>query len=250
MKAEKFEMHFLYWILPTIALLTLIFIFYFDPLGLSKYIAPESNREFGLVENIQLLLLILIFIYCIKGIQNHFAKVVKFVFGIVAAATLFMILEETDYGLHFYDYIAGKSKEDDTHIMVFNEEVRNFHNYGNVNLNILKLLSYLLIVIMFVIVPLLPESIKRKNGLLNYLSPTRFIISTALSLLILNQVALYINRNFVYSNRSLDHNVSEFEEIMTYYIILLYVREIVGKGVGKVEVVDRVDRVDKVPKGI
>jgi hypothetical protein len=140
--------------------------------------------------------------------------------------------------------------------MVFNEEVRNFHNYGNVNLNILKLLSYLLIVIMFVIVPLLPESIKRKNGLLNYLSPTRFIISTALSLLILNQVALYINRNFVYSNRSLDHNVSEFEEIMTYYIILLYVREIVGKGVGKVEVVDkvdkvdRVDRVDKVTKGI
>jgi hypothetical protein len=81
----------------------------------------------------------------------------------------------------------------------------------------------------FVALPLLPYSIKTKYPLLNYLSPSTLIIITALSLLILNQIALYLYKHYDYDNPSLDSNVSEFEEGMTYYIIFLYIREMVKK---------------------
>jgi hypothetical protein len=229
MATANLKMHFQYWILPTIAMLIFICVFYFNPFGLSKFLAPESNREFGIVENLQLLLLAAIFIYCIKGIRKRETKIEKYTYGLVAGATFFIFLEETDYGLHFYDYFSGKKNNDPTEFVFFDEKVRNVHNYGKVNLNIFKFLSYLVIVVFFVILPLIPSRIKERSAILKYLSPSRFIVATSLSLLILNQVALYVSKAYVHTNLALEHNVSEFEEIMTYYIIFLYIQEMVNK---------------------
>jgi hypothetical protein len=143
------------------------------------------------------------------------------------AATGFMFLEEIDYGLHYYDHLTGKSQV--TKVVVFDNEVRNLHNNGKLILNLFKLAAYIVIALFFAVLPLLPEKLKTKNRWLNFLSPSRYIVGTAICLLILNQIARYLYKNYDYANHSLDANVSEFEEIMTYYIIFLYLRELIKK---------------------
>jgi hypothetical protein len=229
MKRSTFNDHLLYWIVPTFLMLLLIMTFYLNWFGLSEIIAPKINREFGIVENIQNILLILIFLLALKGFRTQEIRIEKYGYALIMVATVFMFLEEIDYGLHYYDYITGKRDDEVTKIEIFNEEVRNFHNNGRVILNVLKLVSYTVIILFFVALPLLPSSIKTKFPLLKYLSPSTLIISTAASLLILNQIALYLYKHYDYNNPSLDRNVSEFEEIMTYYIIFLYLREMVSK---------------------
>jgi hypothetical protein len=229
MTRPTFNNHLLYWIAPTIVMLFLILAFYLNWFGLSEVIAPKINREFGIIENIQNILLILIFLLALKGFRTREIKIEKYGYIIIMAATAFMFLEEIDYGLHYYDYIKGRQDDELTKVAIFNEEVRNFHNNGSVILNVLKLVSYAVIILFFVALPLLPYSIKTKYPLLNYLSPSTLIIITALSLLILNQIALYLYKHYDYDNPSLDSNVSEFEEGMTYYIIFLYIREMVKK---------------------
>jgi hypothetical protein len=229
MKGENLKKHLLYWILPSVVTLSCILLFYLDWFGLSELMAPEMNREFGVVENLQLAILVLILIYSIKGIRKRETKIEKYGYVFVAAATSFVFLEEIDYGLHYYDFLIGKTNEGITKVAVFDRKIRNIHNEGKITLNLFKLASYALIVACFVVLPLLPATLKKRFSLLNYFAPSRFIITTAISLLILNQIALYLYKNYDYSNPSLNNNVSEFEELMTYYIIFLYIREMIRK---------------------
>ena len=230
MPSNNFKKHLLYWIFPSIVTLTCILTFYLNWLGLSDIIAPRINREFGVVENIQNILLILIFFSALKGTRTREAKIEKYGYAIIMAVTAFMFLEEIDYGLHYYDHLTGKNQI--TKVVVFDSEVRNIHNNGKLILNLMKMAAYILICTFFVVLPLLPEKIKVKNQWLNFLSPSKYIITTAVSLLVLNQLALYLYKRYEYANHSLDANVSEFEEIMIYYIIFLYIRELLKKPKG------------------
>ena len=229
MDENKFKTHFIYWILPSVVTLCCILVFYLNLFGLSEIIAPEHNREFGVVENIQLALLLMIFLLALKGARTHKVQIEKYAYILVAAATAFVFLEEIDYGLHYYDILTGRSKDNVAAIQVFDTKIRNLHNNENNVLNIMKLISYGIIILFFVVLPLLPDKLKQKHPLLAYLTPSRYIVITAFCLLVLNQFALYLYKNFDYSNASLNANVSEFEEIMTYYIIFLYIREMVRK---------------------
>ncbi len=229
MQENNFKTHFVYWILPSVITLVCILVFYLNLFGLSHIIAPEQNREFGIVENIQLLLLLIIFFLALKGVKSHQVKIERYAYIVVAAATAFIFLEEIDYGLHYYDILTGRNKDEVAGIEVFDKKVRNIHNQGDYVLNVMKLISYAVIIIFFVILPLLPKKLKQNHPLVNYLSPSPYIVFTSISLLILNQLALYLYKNYDYSNASLNANVSEFEEIMTYYIIFLYIREMVKK---------------------
>jgi hypothetical protein len=224
---KSFEKHLIYWVAPSIITLACILIFYFNWFGLSELIAPPINREFGIIENIQNVLLILIFFTALKGFRIRNTKIEKFGYSLIMAATAFMFLEEIDYGLHYYDHLTSKSEI--TKVVVFDNEVRNLHNNGKLILNVMKLAAYIVVGLFFAALPLLPEKIKGKNRWLNFLSPSRYIIGTAVSLLVLNQIARYLYKNYAYANHSLDANVSEFEEIMTYYIIFLYLRELIKK---------------------
>lgn len=136
-------------------------------------------------------------------------------------------MEEIDYGLHYYDRLTGKKEI--TKIVVFDNEVRNIHNNGKLILNIMKLAAYALVCIFFVVLPLLSEKIKAKSKWVFFLSPSKLIVTTAVSMLVLNQIALYFYKRYEYTNHSLDVNVSEFEETMIYYIIFLYLRELLKK---------------------
>lgn len=226
MRQPALKKHLLYWILPTAVTLLCIFTYFYDVFGLSHIMASPVNREFGVVENLQLVLLIAMIFIARRGIRKNGNRLARNCFRCLIALTIVVIFEEIDYGLHYWDYISGASIDQAGVMQIdYSTEVRNIHNNGQIT-NISKLVSYGLIIILFVLIPLLPASVKERYSIYKYLSPSRFIITTAVSLLIVNNIALHLYRSSEHINQSLNGNISEFEEIMTYYIFVLYAFEL------------------------
>ena len=116
---KNFTKHFVYWILPLLIMLPCIYIYFFNPFGLSWLIAPVINREFGVIENLQLALLAGIFLFAVKGFRRKKLKAEKYAYMLLGTAAVFCFLEEIDYGLHYYEYLAGITKEEvEYHILV------------------------------------------------------------------------------------------------------------------------------------
>jgi hypothetical protein len=226
-----FKTHLLYWIFPFFLTITYIWLYFFNTFNLSQVIAPEFNREFGLVENTQLVILLVIIYFSYLGFKKRQEQIVRSGFVVIALLTTLLFFEEIDYGLHYFDYLTGRSKEELIREIVIEKKVRNIHNNGKLT-SVIKMTSYILIVLFFVVLPLLPKKTKEKFPIVNFLSPSKNIIATVICLFITNQIALYLDRNYDYTNLSLQGNISEFEEMMTHYCILLYVRELVYKPKG------------------
>jgi hypothetical protein len=231
MPTPTFKLHFIYWILPSAITLLCSIVYFLNPFNLAEVIAPDFNREFGLVENIQLALLVIIFCLSIKGFRSRTIKLEKYGFLLLAMATAFIFLEEIDYGLHYIEYFQGKTQAEVKYEMEVEKKIRNVHNSGHLN-GKFKFTSYVFIVVFFVVLPLIPKRISKQNRLLNFFTPSQWIITTAISLLITNKIAFFFYKNYNLYNRSLDRNVTEFEEGMIYYIIMLYVWEMVKKPEG------------------
>lgn len=68
--------------------------------------APNSWREFGLVEQTQNLLLLIITLLLFKEIFNRSLILEKIIFALGFIVFSFLLLEEIDYGLHFYEYLS------------------------------------------------------------------------------------------------------------------------------------------------
>ena len=190
-----FTKHFIYWILPVLVVLPCILIFFFNVNGLGKYIAPTFNREFGIVENLQLALLVGIFLFSIQGIRRKKHAVEKYAWSILAFAAALCFFEEIDYGLHYVEYFQGKTKEQVDYQIVVQHQVRNFHNIGHAN-SYIKFLVYASTIILFVILPLLPQKIMNRYRWIQYFAPSRYMTATAIAMFLLNQTAQYLNTVF------------------------------------------------------
>lgn len=223
--------HFAYWIGPAILLLLYIFIYFFDIFGMSYLMAPEYNREFGFVETTQAIVIIGIVLVCLMGF-NHEHTLVRYFFRIGLPVSVFIFLEEIDYGLHFYDWYVGK-----TTAMInaeYETGVRNLHNSFDLT-NGFKKLAYV-----FLAFVCLLEA--KPQGVLNFrflnkfqsLIPDRFrpdslLALTVILIPVINQVAFFIKNNFEVKSNVLKGNLSEFEETLIYYAAFLYVFQVLKK---------------------
>jgi hypothetical protein len=227
MKQQTFRTHVIYWILPTLFTVICILIYFFDLFGASEIISPSFNREFGILENLQALLILVIVFITARGARLKQNKLEKYIFYLIAVLSVFFFLEELDYGLHFYELITGRDGDEKVYILYKAEKIRNIHNTGK-NTNILKMTSYVIIVLFFVLLPILKQITKHNLPIIHKITPSVYIIYTVISLFLLNQFAFYLYRQDFHTNRSLDSNVSEFEELMFYYIVLLYIAKMAG----------------------
>jgi uncharacterized membrane protein YozB (DUF420 family) len=193
-------------------------LYFFNFLGLSSLIASEENRELGILEHLQLILILIIFVIAVRAIKTKDNKIEKYIFIFISAFTLFFFLEEIDYGLHYLEWFSDNPPK---------PEIRNIHNNGSIT-SVFKMTAYVVIVVFFVILPFLPKRIKLRFPFLEYISPSKQVITTTICLFLINELAFYLNRQEFHSNRSLDGNTSEFEEFMTYYLVMLYVWEMSG----------------------
>ena len=225
-----FKKHFLYWGLPSLFVSITMLVYFFNILGLAFIIAPEANREFGLIENVQLIIILSIFIIAFKALKIEKVNFKKYVFIAFTLLSIFMFLEEIDYGAHIVDYYHGRSWK---HVLreSGDHEIINFHNQGK-RLHYIKLSAYISFVLFLVIVPAIIRKVKTANKYLNWLTPSKYFIYTLISMGVLNRIALLIDKKIEHSSiTSLHKNVSEFEEIFIYYIMFLYIYELVYQNV-------------------
>jgi len=220
--------HFVYWILPSLVIGASMCIYFFNVFGLSFFIAPAFNREFGFIENLQLFLILCIIVVVFRSYKKAKDKFIRLAYLLLTLGSIFIFLEEMDYGLHFYDYLSGETGVKITSGS-YEQKPRNIHNQGNLT-RYIKQSVYFSFIVLLVLFPILAKRFQFSNKYLNWLIPSQNFIFSLLAMLVLNNLAFYLDNTIKQDSiTSLNSNISEFEEIFIYYISLLYLVELERK---------------------
>jgi len=213
----------LYFCIPLLVTLPLVGM-YFSGIRVLQFIVspyhtgmnPSSSREFGLLENIQNIVLIAIIIIAFTGFRRKRLRWDKAAFGFITAFGVFVLLEELDYGLHIYEYVRGIPWSDSS-------TFRNVHNIGETT-QLAKQVVDTGMVVLFVIAPL--ALARSKKPLVRYLTPDRYSVLTMLAALIVRFVAHALKDHGFGTWGTMHSNLSEFRELITYYVFMLYLVEV------------------------
>lgn len=212
-----------YFVIPLGVTLMLVAMYFSGVPALQKIVtprisgmSPNTAREFGLLENLQNVVLLAMLVMMVMGFRRKTTRIEKTGMAFLASFTLFVFLEEIDYGLHIYEYARGIKWNDAA-------EVRNLHNLGETN-KYMKQSVDTGMVILFLIFPLAFANSKRP--LLHYLCPDRYSILTLLAMVIVRTVAHALGDRGLGEGGTIQKNLSEFRELVVYYLFMLYVLEI------------------------
>ena len=169
-----------------------------------------ARREFALLETLQHLLLLAMCIITLRNVprtENRFDQAV--LLGI-AAFSMLVLLEEIDYGLHFYEFAMG-IPEDQA------QDLRNIHNSSGY-LGAIKRISDYSMALLFVIAPFALATVK-KPLIRRYLPDKYSALTFAVAMLIRNIAHPLDDRGY---GTGLQSNIAEFREFVTYYLFFLY----------------------------
>lgn len=177
---------------------------------------PSSGREFGLLENLQNLILLAMIVMAAMGFRRKTQRIEKAGMAFVFLFSCFIFLEEIDYGLHFYEYAKNVPWYEST-------RARNLHNVGD-RTNITKRVVDLGMLVAFGILPF--ALAKTRNPLVRFLLPTRESLLTLLAMLLVRTLAHQLKDHGFGTEGTIDNNLSEFRELVTYYLFMLYLFQI------------------------
>ena len=175
-------------------------------------------------------LLALIVLYLARSALLTGERWLRAAFGLLAFLFIFVLLEEIDYGLHYYDYFTGSMVESSA-----GEWNRNLHNRSTAAGvqwgSYMKLVSKAMLVLGFVVAPLVMH--RSENRLARLLTPSRWAAATVLLMFVLSRLAHVLDRAGLSlidgTAGGLEHNISEFREFNLYYLFLLYFAELFSK---------------------
>ena len=207
--------HFYYWVLPLLAgwMFTAM---YFSGIGwMDEIIAPTYDREFGLLENLDAALTLCTMFVLVRMAFLPMRPVFKVLVVLACTVTLLMFLEEVDYGLHWIEQMKGIPPGQGA-------EVRNIHNQGE-NTNDLKAVANVILAGVFVVLPYADRV--KKFRLAKIAAPSKMIFFTVIATALVAQTHQVLDPYNLPSNRVLDSNESEFEEVLIYYTFFLYFLE-------------------------
>jgi len=185
----------------------------------------RSWREFGLLEQTQNAFLLIIVLLFSTEMFKRPLLLEKVFFLCGGLVMLFLLLEEVDYGIHFYEYYIG-------HEILMDPNLRNWHNDESSGESItkdLKKITSVVMIVWFVLFPLIADKVN--FGLLKRIIPSRWFIAGFAVSLLFSSLAHYLNDtgmdviNGVVG--SLKGNSSEFRETSTYYLYLLYAVQLI-----------------------
>lgn len=221
------KQHFWYWIFP-VTLLAVLMLFFFSGIPAlvelinPKMVDPESNKEWGLLENIQLAIIAIIIVLSTYAIAKKKPILQRFGFGLITAFAIFVFLEETDYGMHMTEYFTGVGQSQLEKIA----GIENFHNtYDSLPAKFFKRSVYLAMSLLFIIAPFLNHNFE--NRTISYLIPLRRIAIVAIVTILCEIIArmLVPLNNLQFEDLNMD--IGEFSEILVYYVFLLYLWQLI-----------------------
>lgn len=212
-----------YFFIP-LALVVPMVLMYFSGIEILQFIISpniegiygNSNRELGLLESMQNVALLILMGLLVRGVFIH--RKMMFRVGCAAAllVTAFVFLEEIDYGLHYYEFVSGVPAEEAT-------EVRNWHNQGE-RTNTTKQIVDAGVVLWFVVAPLLLTG--SAYPLVRSITPDRYAVLTVLAMFLVRSLAHGLQDAGFTGSGTMDSNLSEFRELVTYYLGMTYVYDV------------------------
>ena len=177
------------------------------------------GREMGVLENLGNVCLLAIITMAVSGIKRKPLAWGKSLLVILALFSIFILLEEMDYGLHYYEYFMDIRADESV-------SKRNFHNIGKTYL-VLMGFADAVIIFLFVIAPFILE--KTNNPLFRYLLPGRPYIWLVLSMILISILANGLQATGFAGEDPLKDNAGEFLELLVYYTFMIYFHEIIYK---------------------
>ena len=187
---------------------------------------PEASwRELGLLEGLQdlsLLLILLLSLAVLRLGENWIERVL--IVGLTCVS-LFVFLEEADYGLKYYELVSRS----EVHI-----EQRNWHNEmdgDEERVKLFKQISDTGLAVCFLILPLL-FCRRRNNGPLSLLPSAWFAVSAGLAIGLSRLAHWFHDLGFDQiggAEGGLTGNISEFREWFVYYLVLLYLLQLLAQ---------------------
>lgn len=211
----SFERHFYYWILPTFYITTVALLYFTGIPLLQTIVAPDVNRELGLLESTQHLLILGVIGMGVYGLRGAQVGMEKLGFTLVIFLGTIQFLEEINYGQH---YLIAFSDDPEK----YRNAIWSVHNQGISSP--LKRVGDAVILLYFFLFPLLAGS--RWPAWLRYLAPPRLIALTVLVSVLVTKFFHFVSDNTPVNNSAFITGVSEFRETFIYYFVLVYVREL------------------------
>jgi hypothetical protein len=182
---------------------------------------PDAAREFGLLENLQNVYLLAIIAICAVAAKRR-SGMARMLFGGASLFVVFVLLEEIDYGLHYYELATEGSSYDP-------EQVRNIHNIGETT-RYIKRAADVLLILLFGLLPLILRS--NKNPFIRAVLPSPYCALTLIVMLVMRTLAHGLQDLGVGDPGSIEKNLSEFREVNIYYLALVYCYDIAHRSIG------------------
>ena len=187
---------------------------------------PSQHREFGIMEWTQNLFLLAIVVLSAQQVFSRTLLVERILFLVGFLCTLVILLEELDYGIHFWEFFTGETAK---------VKVRNWHNQwvdGTENATRLKSINDAVMLLGFLLLPLLRfiPAVDRLLGRFLFL-PSRSFFFLSLAAVLCSRVAHVLDDQGIGiitgDQGSLYQSIGEFRETSVYYIYLMYVLDLV-----------------------
>jgi hypothetical protein len=177
-----------------------------------RFLEWDSWREFGLLENLQNLYLLVIVIAGVVFARRAQRPWQRWFGVIVAVGSTVVLLEEIDYGLHYYELIVGHT--------VLPEGSRNLHNFRD-NLGYFKLAMNAGAALLFLLIPAVTYPYRERVPVVGYLRTNAWYVITFGIAILVSTVAHALDDAGL-GNNSLSGNMSEFREHNVYYLAMVY----------------------------
>jgi hypothetical protein len=203
--------HLIYWALPSLVILALLGMYFSDVPWLMEILAPRVNRELGVLENLQNLVLVILLGMMLVRLRHAQDKGEYWFFGFIAAAALFILMGELDYGTHFLWALQGWDWD--------TRPVFNIHNQGE-NSDRFKFVGNLLLGVFFVILPWFRFA--RHRVWLRFLQPNRWFLLSMAAMVLLSHLAHGLEDAIPPEPNYMSNSMSEYRELFTYYVWTLY----------------------------
>lgn len=204
--------HVEYWGAPAL-LITLYLALYFSGISaLQSFVAPHINRELGVLESTQHLILLGVLV----GNLGRWRRATehRWLWGMIVLGSLFILLEELDYGQHYLEFLRGVPLEE-------RSTVRSFHDGANTQR--IKGLSDTLEVLFFLVLPVV--ALRLDNNWLRFLAPSPYSIGTVIAGFLLSRLAHSLDRAGFGAGGALYSGIGEFREVFTYWLWSRYFRD-------------------------
>lgn len=212
----------IYFFFPLALTLPMIFMYFSGVDALQHVVSPEidglywnSNRELGLLENVQhviilgILVVVLRAAFRVKGLPRASL-------GLLALAVAFILAEELDWGRHYYEFFTGVHADGA-------QQIRNWHNVGS-RTELTKLAVDALMILLFLVAPFVFRGTAFK--LTRLFTPDQYAAAGLLAMLVARAVVYALQEGGFGQPGTLDRDLNEFREIMTYYLFAAYLFDV------------------------